>query len=611
MTVFSVDCYRNYKNVMEKYMNFIRRIMNGLLGKLLILAAIPFAAFLVVSGLTVYEFITSLSVAKYTREVHHVVEHASELIEELQRERGKSVAYTVNNLSQSELDSQRSATDVIRKELKENLEALDMDKKIREHAFEHLNEIEGHRSLVNEKATRTKIIAGYNDSIQEIMNLQLEIGRATHDLDDIMRVSVLESARESLGRLRATFTPILATDKPISNEDVLMITDLRAGADMALNAPILTTEKTVLEKIESFKSGSEWARVNEIYKKIAERSRTGKFEEDPKAVFAMMTQAVDRIGGIIKNSFEQAKISNEEERAELKKRLIYLLITAVISVMVIAAILMLVIRLITKPIRKIIDELLEGSINVKSTSGQLSNAAGQLSATTTETAASLEETVSSLEILSAMVRTTTDNSVQATELTKVSQDTSEKGDAQLQLLISAMNELETRSKQIAEIINVIDDIAFQTNLLALNAAVEAARAGEQGKGFAVVAEAVRNLAGKSATSAKEINTLIKDSVEKTDQGAAMANQSGAALKEIVLSFSKVTTLIEEIAKASREQQSGIEQINKAMNQIDQATQSNAATAEEASASASEMNNQAALLQDTIAKLAAVIDGAAK
>jgi len=245
---------------------------------------------------------------------------------------------------------------------------------------------------------------------------------------------------------------------------------------------------------------------------------------------------------------------------------------------------------------------------VNAGSTQLSAASQQLSGGATEAAASLEETVSSIEELSSMVKLNADHAREAAALSETSKKSAEEGEFEIKNLIEAMGNISQSSKKIEEIINVIDDIAFQTNLLALNAAVEAARAGEQGKGFAVVAEAVRNLAQRSASAAKDITTLIKDSVQKTERGTKIADQSGTVLKNIVTSVKKVADLNNEISTASQEQANGISQIGKAMNQLDQATQGNASAAEEVAASSEEMSAQAGSLQELVVELLQVVEG---
>jgi methyl-accepting chemotaxis protein len=205
---------------------------------------------------------------------------------------------------------------------------------------------------------------------------------------------------------------------------------------------------------------------------------------------------------------------------------------------------------------------------------------------------SLEETASSMEEMTSTVKQNADNAGQANQLATAARDQAEKGGAVVSNAVKAMGDINDASKKISDIISVIDEIAFQTNLLALNAAVEAARAGEQGRGFAVVATEVRSLAGRSATAAKEIKELIQDSVRKVEDGSLLVTQSGQTLEQIVLSVKKVSDIVAEIAAASREQSSGIEQVNKAVMQMDEMTQQNAALVEEATAASQSMADQA-------------------
>jgi methyl-accepting chemotaxis protein len=213
----------------------------------------------------------------------------------------------------------------------------------------------------------------------------------------------------------------------------------------------------------------------------------------------------------------------------------------------------------------------------------------------------LEETAASLEEITGTVKQNADNARQANQLAVGSRDTAEKGGEVVTQAVSAMGEINQSSKKIADIITTIDEIAFQTNLLALNAAVEAARAGEQGRGFAVVAAEVRSLAQRSATAAKEIKALIQDSVQKVQDGSELVNKSGQTLQEIVSSVKKVTDIIGEIAAASQEQSGGIDQVNKAVGQMDQVVQSNAAQTEELASTAQSLTAQARQLQALVGR----------
>ena len=239
--------------------------------------------------------------------------------------------------------------------------------------------------------------------------------------------------------------------------------------------------------------------------------------------------------------------------------------------------------------------------HVADTAQALSAASEEISSGAQEQASSLEETASSLEEMSSTVKQNAENARQASQLAAGSRESAEKGGQVVHAAVAAMGEINQSSTRIADIITTIDEIAFQTNLLALNAAVEAARAGEQGRGFAVVASEVRNLAQRSATAAKEIKGLIQDSVKKIQNGSELVDRSGQTLGEIVQSVKRVTDIVAEIAAASQEQATGIDQVNQATMQMDKVTQANSSQTEEMSSTAQSLSSSAEQLQAMVAR----------
>ena len=247
----------------------------------------------------------------------------------------------------------------------------------------------------------------------------------------------------------------------------------------------------------------------------------------------------------------------------------------------------------------IVARIQEASGAIGTASSEIASGNNDLSRRTEQQAANLEETAASMEELTSTVRQNADHARQANQLAIGAANVASQGGDVVSQVVTTMAEIEKSSRKIGDIISVIDGIAFQTNILALNAAVEAARAGEQGRGFAVVASEVRTLAQRSAQAAKEIKGLIDDSTNKVSDGASLAGQAGKTMGEIVSSVQRVTDIMSEIAAASQEQASGIEQVNQTITQMDETTQQNAALVEEASAAARAMEEQAAGLAQTI------------
>jgi len=315
-------------------------------------------------------------------------------------------------------------------------------------------------------------------------------------------------------------------------------------------------------------------------------------------VIAYATDVTDQVGfshqlrGVVE---ETREVVNAAAKGDLTKR-----INAANKTGEVAA--------LSNGVNSLIDELSSLIHQIHTTTGQvqmgleeMSQGNSNLSQRTSEQAASLEETASSMEEMSTTVRQTAENAGMANNLAIAAQAQAEKGGSVVGAAVNAMATINDASTKIAAITGVIDEIAFQTNLLALNAAVEAARAGDQGRGFAVVANEVRSLAGRSAVAAKEIKSLIQESVSRVTEGTRLVDESGQALEEIVAAVKKVTAIVAEIAAASREQSTGIEQVNRAVTQMDEATQQNAALVEEAAAASRAIVDQMQALDALISR----------
>ncbi|BBO33568.1 methyl-accepting chemotaxis protein [Lacipirellula parvula] len=358
----------------------------------------------------------------------------------------------------------------------------------------------------------------------------------------------------------------------------------------------LEAERKILDELKGVLNAyfAESARIMSL-------SREDKKEEAGAALDGQSQQLVAKLNTLIADDIKFNQQGGDEEVVKAQAgytvgRNVTLIVLAV-NVVLGLGLAICISRWFTKAIVEV-DDI---SNSVASASQQLAAASEQLSSGAQQSASSLEETASSLEEITATVRQNADNADQANQLANSSRETAEKGGAVVAQAVDAMSEINRSSRKIADIITTIDEIAFQTNLLALNAAVEAARAGEQGRGFAVVAGEVRNLAQRSATAAREIKGLIEDSVQKVETGSELVNKSGETLGMIVTSVKRVTDIVAEIAAASREQTVGIEQINKAVAQMDQVTQSNASQTEEMSGTAVALSGQAEQLQMVVAQ----------
>ena len=325
--------------------------------------------------------------------------------------------------------------------------------------------------------------------------------------------------------------------------------------------------------------------------------------EELAPLVAAVQKNIDQIGANMSGLLE-----GETQRTLGLQRSMWLiaLISVSVSVSVGAFVTVLLPLKITTLFRNMVTELIYGASNVASASEQISESSQSLSEGASEQAASIQETSATMEEITSMTKQNADNAQEASKLATACNLSVEHGNTTVVEMNNAMKNIHESSGKIADIIKIIEGIAFQTNLLALNAAVEAARAGEHGRGFAVVAEEVRNLAQRSSTASKDITTLIMDSVHKATTGMELVKKTEDVFTGVVAQVKKVTDLVNEISSASDEQNNGIQQINKAIQQMDQVVQNNAASAEETAASSEELTAQAQALNDLVNKVGAEV-----
>jgi methyl-accepting chemotaxis protein len=409
---------------------------------------------------------------------------------------------------------------------------------------------------------------------------------AVSETDKEMAKEYIQKAHESLGELKAA---LVVYEKNPFIEGEAAVYD-KAKQDIAKFFPNSEALLLLLEKGDPASVGQAKGLMSK-----------GEWREEQ----VIMRDFAKQVTKMYVEHSDASDKEQKEVRAYAKNLLIFV---GLFSMFTIFGILMWIAHKVSNSVGSVASMLSSSTGQVTTAIEQLTTAGHSLSESSTEAAASLEETVASLEEMTSMVQMNSDHAREAAALAHTSRDSAERGEKDIKSLVESMKGISSASKKIAEIIHVIDDIAFQTNLLALNAAVEAARAGEQGKGFAVVADAVRTLAQRSAEAAKDISRLIKDSVEQIDEGGRMADKSGVVMADIVGAVKKVSDLANEIASGSSEQTTGIQQISKAMNQLDQGAQSNAASSEEIASTAEEISSQALQMQKLVESLNQVVLG---
>lgn len=547
---------------------------------------------------------------------------ASGLVHELQKERGASAVYIGSDGKEMKdgLEECKRNTDRALASFQDFMKGFDakqygaeISSKITA-ALNYLNELPSKRSAVLAlsltKQESTAYYTSINTSfIQTFEQVALQANHPKISAPAFAYVNFI-SAKEMAGIERAVMSGIVAANAAIDKGSLNNWMTFWKGQERLLGNFEYLASKEVLSCYKSNLSGPVVEKVSAIRNIVFEKANEGNFGITGKETFEAATQRIN----ILKNieNFQAEEIQNLSKRisTEAKNGIVLYAIISIVSVLAAVGLNMLNMRLatrITNLFRDLLSSLTESAAQVASASEQVSASSQSLSEATSEQAASVEETSATMEEIAAMTSRNADNAKEASNMVKACNDTVARGENIIAETDNAMKDISESSGKIANIIKIIEGIAFQTNLLALNAAVEAARAGEHGRGFAVVAEEVRALAQRSASAAHDITNLVTDSVKKAEKGTELVKNTKGVFSEIVGQEKKVTDLVNEIAVSSTEQSNGIDQISKAIQQMDQVIQQNAANSEETSAASEELSAHAQGLKELVNTIAREIN----
>lgn len=577
----------------------------------------------------------------------------SSLIHELQKERGMSALYSGKKITIDDLRGQHRKADIILQTYRSQLKDVDF-KNLNDEIETFNRHLEEARNSVLSPYEGGMPFALYSKAISHAIRTQIKLYENAHFKGTESRfisLAIFEESKENMGKLRARLNATFGSDqkREIAERDeyarylTAILINLESPGLLISDSARIATLNTL--------SSKEWKEVLQSYRIFSEKYATGGYGIDAKDFFDKITTRIDAVYAVIKSE-QDANLKFLSDVIDDVNRQFFILATLILLMMTIAFIVAF------KTINKLVSDLQttseilnKASGDLTSVSTQIASSSGELANAATEQAASLEETAASIDEMNSMVQKNAETAVQTSELAKKSTTSAEEGKQVVRDMIKAINEISDSSNNILlrvnesnkELMNivkvisaigektvVINDIVRQTRLLSFNASVEAAQAGEEGKGFAVVAAEVGGLAKMSGVAAEEIsvmlddslrkvegivastteqvNKLIQDSKIKVEKGVAVANKCGKVLDVIVENVSDVTRMADSISTASQEQAKGVQEITKAINQLDVVTQSNAATSEESASSSEELATQAASLQEAVKGLVKTITG---
>jgi methyl-accepting chemotaxis protein len=594
---------------MEDFM-LIRSSLNK---KIALLITIPFLAFAVFSILFINNNLKDFALAKRTQSLIQAVESVSRVITQAQRERGKSSLFLKGALSQGELEAQRKDTDQKIESFIKLIQRAETQVGKKEEVLQTLTLLQEVRKAVDQKIPFQESFSRYTETLSRLLAIENSFLKEESSRgigSRMITISLLEEAKENGGRLRGLASGLIAGNQALSEKELLMITNFKAGIDHNLHSPSLILTQDLRDKLKGFEQSPEWQEGDKFFQLLVKNAFQGQFGIDSSQFFKTITKQIDDIDQLVTLGIGAIDRLIQENRFQATQS-IWIISLAVLFVFALVALLSFFLtRSITRPISEVVGGLTEAAEQLFSTSDQVSKASQALAEGASEQAAGLEETASSMEEMASMTKTNAANATQANNRMLETTQVVEEANKAMGELNESIMEISTASQETGKIIKTIDEIAFQTNLLALNAAVEAARAGEAGAGFAVVANEVRNLAMRAAEAAKNTSMMIEDTVNKINKGSDIVVKTNGAFSKVASGSKIAGELVGDIASASDEQAQGIDQVSKAISEMDQVVQQNASSSEEMAATSEEMSSQAKQMRVYIDEMILIVKGAA-
>ncbi|GEM_PF-398134 len=623
--------------------------------KILIIAVLPFSFFIASTLISLNDYYSSYHEDEVLHAQIDLVKLSSALVHETQKERSLSVSFLNNKVDVEKLKEQHVINDNTKPPFFNLLKKVELPDDFKERLFKEVSSIKEIRVKVLSREYPIKSII---DSYTKVVLLLLDIELYVADRASIPEISaeirgvrILEDAKESGGKLRATVAGLLSIEKPMSRQEFKDLLSLKAGIDEGIRSSGVILDDKSKEFVNRFESSPSWIRVNKTFEHILHHSEDGQYNRSPNEFYNDMTLSLNIIKDLIDYQKKDLSIKITKEQEHAYMSFIWLLVGIIIVSILLFVFIRNMTSNISSTIKLVISTLESSSIELEKSSDEISNSSISLSESSVNQSSYLQETVSAIDEINSMVQKNASAANSSSETSEKSKKEAIVGKENIDEMLSSIDDIASSNEEIMQEITknneeigkissliqeislktkVINDIVFQTKLLSFNASVEAARAGENGKGFSVVAEEVGNLAEMSGTAALEISTMLDSSVEqvneiisssrekveklvirgkeKVENGTRVANLCSDSLESILNNIGSVNEMVKEISNASEEQAIGVQQVTEAMQELDNITHQNTSSSQACATMATQLNESVHSVNYSIMNLLAIVEG---